>query len=600
MTNIKNKKRVRDLGALILLSALASALLTCEKVPDYCGKGTGKASWLKDGQFCFGDKAYNLCNGKDYNPLTNGCAPITGDVGTRCLNDSIVPSGTPCGGYTLATAAIPDGGGKVTRAPDKPTYNAGNQPILAAAPEPGYAFVAWAGAMASRDPVATYTMAGGNPLVSIAAIFKPTAAGNPILFAEAFPKEGGEVTRSPDKETYDAGETVRVTAAATPGYAFVGWAGADTSKNIAVTVAMNESKTLVAVFKPVTYKISVAAIPADGGAVFVNGAALPEGEQRDVGAEVEATAKAADGYAFVNWTVTAGGAATANPITVKMSGNITITANFKWVGITPPSVGDSRLVGDWRFVFAKGDTTRYGRGYDNFDVMSLKSSADLALAFYGRAPGDVWIEENLGVVGRWIADGSTLYATLPDGSVSDIPYSVSGDTLTLTDGLCHEEYNGDRGEYEMYCFDAIYIRTSLAEVRKSLGTVYTADTALQGEWVLQGGDNETMYFRSPSFYGGSRYGVGDDYDYRNYWHTSGSKLYLVFVDCYGDDLYVDGYLDDRKCTIKETKTFNYSVTGSGDNRTLKINGDTWKINIREYNAPAKSRQGKRERKYFWR
>ncbi|MDR2693187.1 MAG: InlB B-repeat-containing protein [Chitinispirillales bacterium] len=323
----------------IFLFAFIAGLLTCEKVPDYCGNG---ALYSPGKAFCFGGYPYGLCNGREYNPLTNGCAPITGDVGTRCLNDSIVPSGTPCGGYTLATAAIPEAGGNVTRTPDKPTYNAGNPLILSAAPEPGYAFVAWVGAIDSNNAVVTYTMAGGNPLVSIAAIFKPTATGKLIIITEAFPKEGGTVSRNPDRETYNVGDTVRVTAAAKPGYAFDGWAGASVSKNDTVSVRMNESKTLVAVFKPETYKLGAAAIPADGGAIFINGTALPTGEQREVGAEVEATARAADGYVFVNWSGAASG--TANPVTVAINGNKTLTANFKRQGVTPPGGGDVEFV----------------------------------------------------------------------------------------------------------------------------------------------------------------------------------------------------------------------------------------------------------------
>jgi hypothetical protein len=116
-------------SALTVLVA-AAILLTCQKVPDYCGKGV-----LYDPgcQFCFAYNAYDLCGGRSYNPLTEGC--VNGNaVGTKCQDGSAVPAGSPCDGYKLTTVATPSNGGAVTRAPDRAAYHAGEQVSVSAVP----------------------------------------------------------------------------------------------------------------------------------------------------------------------------------------------------------------------------------------------------------------------------------------------------------------------------------------------------------------------------------------------------------------------------------------------------------------------------------
>ncbi|MCL2182623.1 MAG: hypothetical protein FWB85_04040 [Chitinispirillia bacterium] len=97
-----NKELRNDVvGALVCL-IITATLFTCTDVPDYCSRGN---RYDPGKQFCFADKAYPLCSNGEYNPLTEGCNPIDNTVGTRCLDNNFVPVGTPCGGYTINTAA---------------------------------------------------------------------------------------------------------------------------------------------------------------------------------------------------------------------------------------------------------------------------------------------------------------------------------------------------------------------------------------------------------------------------------------------------------------------------------------------------------------
>jgi len=308
----------------IITILFAATLLTCEKIPDYCGKG---AWYDPELQFCFALKPYNFCGGERYNPLVEGCI-MGAEVGTRCQDESVVPLGTPCGGYTLSASATPTVGGIVTRTPGMTRFAAGEQVIINAEPEKGYTFVGWAGAITSKSPTETITMNANKPLV---AMFRP--ADNPssatrTLIAAAFPEKGGTITRTPSADAYSVGETVTVTATASAGYKFAGWSGDAVSSEANVTISMDAGKALVAIFTPVARTLTVNAIPAEAGAVFVDGTALAGSAARESGAEVRVLALPEDGYYFAGWSGAADG--TVNPVAITLTDiDMTITANFK-------------------------------------------------------------------------------------------------------------------------------------------------------------------------------------------------------------------------------------------------------------------------------
>jgi|GEM_PF-978963 len=319
-----NNNFLRMFGALICLTAMVS-LFTCTDVPDYCSRGNRYDPKM---QFCFAEKAYPLCSNGEYNPLTEGCNPKDNTVGTRCLDSNFVPVGTPCGGYTINTASAPANGGGITRSANGPSYAAGELVTLVAEPASGYTFAGWAGASTETSPAVTLTMNSNQPLI---AMFRPATA---TLATTAYPPDGGTINREVN------GTQVTVTATPQEGHTFSNWEGAVTSTNPSVTVTVDEGQTLVAIFKPNTYTLTVNSSPAAGGRVFVNNTASTGTKAYDVGTVLNVMAQAEDGYNFTGWTLNGAAGTTNHTMTITINNsNQTLTANFveKDKPVTPPN-----------------------------------------------------------------------------------------------------------------------------------------------------------------------------------------------------------------------------------------------------------------------
>ncbi|MCL2067908.1 MAG: hypothetical protein FWG99_10635 [Treponema sp.] len=87
------------------------------------------------------------------------------------------------------------------------------------------------------------------------------------LTTNASPITGGTISLNPDKESYDAGSSVTVTAIPNSNYTFTGWSGAATSTTNPVTIVMDSDKTLTATF--------TASAPT-GGSITIEGLPLTD------------------------------------------------------------------------------------------------------------------------------------------------------------------------------------------------------------------------------------------------------------------------------------------------------------------------------------
>ena len=141
------------------------------------------------------------------------------------------------------------------------------------------------------------------------------------------PAEGGNTSPYPGTYTYDEVTQVTITASANTGYRFTGWSGDATGTSTSATVTMNSDKSVTANFIR-QYTLTVAVSPSEGG----NTSPYPGTYTYDEGTAVNITTTPASGWSFAGWSGDASGS--ANPITVTMNSNKTVTANFTQTPVT--------------------------------------------------------------------------------------------------------------------------------------------------------------------------------------------------------------------------------------------------------------------------
>ena len=132
------------------------------------------------------------------------------------------------------------------------------------------------------------------------------------------PATGGSTTGS---NTYTSGASVTVSAVPNTGYTFTNWTegGIIVSTSSTYTFTISANKTLVANFSLNSYSLTITSV---NGTVTKN----PDQASYNYGTTVTLTATPAAGYAFTGWGGDASGS--ANPLTVTMNGNKSITANY--------------------------------------------------------------------------------------------------------------------------------------------------------------------------------------------------------------------------------------------------------------------------------
>lgn len=147
--------------------------------------------------------------------------------------------------------------------------------------------------------------------------------------------DGGTATiDGKSSATVDAGSSVTLTATPSDGYIFDAWysGGRFVSLEAEYTFTPTASGTYNALFEkeaetPVTYKITATANPIEGGTATVNGGTSATVEANGT---IELSAKANDGYTFVNWT--SGGKEVTTQADYKIynvTGDADYIANFK-------------------------------------------------------------------------------------------------------------------------------------------------------------------------------------------------------------------------------------------------------------------------------
>ena len=173
------------------------------------------------------------------------------------------------------------------------------------------------------------------------------------------PPGGGTVSPS-GTTSYNSGQSVQVSATANSGYAFSGWTGDLSGITNPVYITMNGNKSVTANFtqnQPSQYTLTVAINPSGSGSVTKS----PNKSTYANGDQVILTASSNSGYAFGNWSGDASG--TANPLTLTMNGNKTVTANF--TATMAPDISVTPTAYDFGNVQVKRSKTAFFRVKNN-------------------------------------------------------------------------------------------------------------------------------------------------------------------------------------------------------------------------------------------
>ncbi len=223
--------------------------------------------------------------------------------------------------YTLTVSSA--GHGTVTINPPSGTgkYQTNTVVTLTPVPDAGYSFSNWTGANAAD------VTDNGNGSWSIT-INGPKAVTANFTSAEytlTVTSAHGTVTKDPDKAKYNYGDIVQLTASPAADWTFAGWTGGATGTTNPVSVTMNGNTAVTANYVPTEYAL---AITSAHGTVTKN----PDKATYHAGEVVQLTMVPAAGWSFVNWTGDATGA--DNPVSITISGNTAVTANYTQVGYT--------------------------------------------------------------------------------------------------------------------------------------------------------------------------------------------------------------------------------------------------------------------------
>ncbi len=175
----------------------------------------------------------------------------------------------------------------------------------------------WAGGM--PDPFGTGSQ--GDYLYSIYANYTTTTPTQYTLTTNTSGQ--GSVTLSPSGGTYVEGTTVTLTPVPDAGWEFTGWSGDLSGSDNPATIVMNSNKTVTATFSEIVVpQYTLTTNTVGQGSITLS----PTGGTYDEDTVVTLTPVPASGWLFVGWSGDLSG--TANPATITMTANKSVTATF--------------------------------------------------------------------------------------------------------------------------------------------------------------------------------------------------------------------------------------------------------------------------------
>jgi hypothetical protein len=215
------------------------------------------------------------------------------------------------------------------------SYGYGTNATITATPDAGYSFSGWSGTGVADTNAASTT-------VSMSRDRSVTASFN--LDSHTLSLSAGIGGSVSGGGSYDYGSDVTITATPNIGYSFSGWSGTGVSDATAssTTVSMTSDRNVSAIFSLVSHTLSLSA--GSGGSVSGGGS-------YGYGTNATITATPDAGYSFSGWSGTGVTDANASSITVSMTSDFAIHANFTLsnVELTFEDPVGGRLSGDGNY-----------------------------------------------------------------------------------------------------------------------------------------------------------------------------------------------------------------------------------------------------------
>jgi len=209
--------------------------------------------------------------------------------------------------HSLTVIAV---GGSIMKSPEQDSYNHGDTVTLKAVPKIGYNFKNWSDDLSGNTNPATVTMETDR---------KVTANFAPMTYSLTVSATNGSIKKSPDRMSFNHGDTVTLEAVPKNGYSFKKWTGSLAGNTNPTSLVIEADKTVAAIFAPRTYSLTVTAVD---GSVTKN----PEKASYNHGETVVLEAVPNTEYRFSKWTGDLSG--TTNPVALVIKADTTVSASF--------------------------------------------------------------------------------------------------------------------------------------------------------------------------------------------------------------------------------------------------------------------------------
>jgi formylglycine-generating enzyme required for sulfatase activity len=242
--------------------------------------------------------------------FTNWTQDLSGSANPARLlmeADKSVTAGFAVKTYSLTATAI---GGSVTKSPDQASYNHGQTVTLEAAANTGYRFSNWTGDLSGSTNPAMLVMEADKSVTASFAIKTYSLTATAV---------DGSVRKSPDRASYNHGQTVTLEAVPNTGYSFTNWSGDLSGGTNPAMLVVDADRSVTAGFALKGHSLTVTAV---GGSVTRS----PAQASYNSGQTVTLQAVPNTGYGFTNWWGDLSGG--ANPVTLTIDADKSVTAGF--------------------------------------------------------------------------------------------------------------------------------------------------------------------------------------------------------------------------------------------------------------------------------